>query len=62
LTIALALALPETTPHRDQVIAMAFGVVLFTLIVQGLSFPALLRSLGFGRTQRSPHTSTETAH
>lgn len=52
LTIALALALPATTPHRDQIIAMAFGVVLFTLIVQGLSLPVLLRRLGLGRTGR----------
>jgi monovalent cation:H+ antiporter, CPA1 family len=52
LTIALALALPADTPHRTQVIAMAFGVVLFTLVVQGLSLPALLRRLGFGRQDR----------
>ena len=52
LTIALALGLPAATPHRDQIIAMAFGVVLFTLIVQGLSLPILLRHLGFGRATR----------
>ena len=52
LTIALALALPTNTPHRSQIIAMAFGVVLFTLVVQGLSLPRLLRLLGFGRVDR----------
>jgi CPA1 family monovalent cation:H+ antiporter len=52
LTIALALALPANTPHRAQIIAMAFGVVLFTLVVQGLSLPRLLRILGFARTSR----------
>jgi len=55
LTIALALGLPAATPHRDQIIAMAFGVVLFTLIVQGLSLPALLRGLGF---RRAAHGAT----
>ncbi|HKG24276.1 MAG TPA: cation:proton antiporter, partial [Thermomicrobiales bacterium] len=55
LTIALALGLPAATPHRDQIIAMAFGVVLFTLIVQGLSLPALLRRLGF---RRAAHGAT----
>jgi CPA1 family monovalent cation:H+ antiporter len=54
LTIALALALPADTPHRDQIIAMAFGVVLFTLVVQGLSLPRLLRTLGFGHAPRGP--------
>jgi CPA1 family monovalent cation:H+ antiporter len=52
LTIALALALPIATPQRSQIIAMAFGVVLFTLVAQGLSLPRLLRSLGFGRADR----------
>lgn len=52
LTIALALALPATTPHRDRIVAMAVGVVLFTLVVQGLSLARLLRALGFGRATR----------
>jgi CPA1 family monovalent cation:H+ antiporter len=43
LTGALALALPVTTPHRDLLITMAFGVVLFTLVVQGLTLSPLLR-------------------
>lgn len=52
LTIALALALPAGVPHRQQVIAMSFGVVLFTLFVQGLTLPALLRQLGLVRRGR----------
>lgn len=46
VTIALALALPAAAPSRPMLIAMAFGVVLFTLIVQGLTLPALLKRLG----------------
>ncbi len=49
LTIALALALPAVTPERDRLIAMAFGVVLFTLVVQGLSLPLLIRRVGLAR-------------
>lgn len=49
LTIALALGLPPETPRRDLMIAMAFGIVLFTLVVQGLSLPLLIRRLGMGR-------------
>lgn len=46
LTAALALALPAGTPSRDLLVAMAFGVVLFTLVVQGLTLPVLIRRLG----------------
>jgi CPA1 family monovalent cation:H+ antiporter len=46
LTITLALALPPEAPSRDLIVAMSFGVVLFTLLVQGLSLPMLLRRLG----------------
>jgi CPA1 family monovalent cation:H+ antiporter len=49
LTAALALALPPATPHRETLTAMAFGVVLFTLVVQGLTLPLVIRRLGLGR-------------
>jgi CPA1 family monovalent cation:H+ antiporter len=35
LSMALVLSLPEDFQQRAQVIAMVFGVVLFTLVVQG---------------------------
>ena len=46
LTITLALALPPETPERDILVAMSFGVVLTTLVVQGMSLPLVLRHLG----------------
>jgi CPA1 family monovalent cation:H+ antiporter len=49
LTIALALGLPPATPGRDLVIAMAFGVVLFTLVAQGLTLRLVIRRLGLAR-------------
>jgi CPA1 family monovalent cation:H+ antiporter len=49
LTIALALALPAATPQRDLLIVLAFGVVLFTLVVQGLTLTPLLLRLGLAR-------------
>lgn len=49
VTIALALALPQEVLDRDLLIAMAFGVVLFTLVVQGLTLPAVIRRLGLAR-------------
>ncbi|MEJ7838415.1 MAG: sodium:proton antiporter [Thermomicrobiales bacterium] len=49
LTAALVLALPSTVPYRDELTAMAFGVVLFTLVVQGLTLPTLVHRLHLGR-------------
>ena len=49
LTIALALGLPHDTPSRALLIDMAFGVVLFTLIAQGLTLPLLIKQLGIRR-------------
>jgi CPA1 family monovalent cation:H+ antiporter len=51
LTIALALALPAETPSRGLLIAMAFGVVLFTMVVQGLSLPLVIRLFGLTREE-----------
>jgi CPA1 family monovalent cation:H+ antiporter len=55
LTIALALSMPISTPSRDLLIAMAFGVVLFTLVVQGLSLPFLVQWLGLTREDSPGH-------
>jgi CPA1 family monovalent cation:H+ antiporter len=47
LALALALALPATLPLRDEILIAAFGVVVFSVLVQGLTMPPLLRRLGF---------------
>jgi CPA1 family monovalent cation:H+ antiporter len=46
VTLAAALALPQF-PERDLVIFLAFAVVVFTVVVQGLTLPALIRGLSF---------------
>jgi CPA1 family monovalent cation:H+ antiporter len=53
LTITLALAMPPETPERELLVAMSFGVVLFTLLVQGMSLPLLLRQLGLVQPRRA---------
>ncbi len=53
IPIALALSIPLTLddgtlfPHRDLILAITFGVVLMTLLLQGLSLKTLIKKLGF---------------
>jgi CPA1 family monovalent cation:H+ antiporter len=46
VSLAAALALPESTPERDLVVFVTFAVILATLVLQGLTLPAVIRSLG----------------
>ena len=48
LAMALALAIPVTYEYRDLILIMTFGVVGFSLIVQGLSIGKLLEILKIG--------------
>jgi CPA1 family monovalent cation:H+ antiporter len=45
LALALALGLPPEIAHREMIITVAFGVVAFSIIVQGLTVIPLLRKL-----------------
>lgn len=45
VAIALALSVPAELAGREAIIATVFGVVLFTLLVQGLTIKPLLKSL-----------------
>jgi NhaP-type Na+/H+ or K+/H+ antiporter len=45
VTIAAALALPTGFPYRDLILITAFGVVLGTLVLQGLTLRPLLLTL-----------------
>jgi CPA1 family monovalent cation:H+ antiporter len=45
VSIALALSVPMALEGRDEIIATVFGVVLFTLLVQGLTTKPLLETL-----------------
>ncbi|MDX7952881.1 Na+/H+ antiporter [Lichenihabitans sp. Uapishka_5] len=46
VTLAVALALPDAFPGRDQLLLAAFAVILFTVLVQGSTFGPLIRWLG----------------
>jgi CPA1 family monovalent cation:H+ antiporter len=47
LSIALALSLPSSISGRSQLVTMIFGVVIFSLLVQGLTISTVLKWLGF---------------
>jgi Na+/H+ antiporter len=54
VSLAAALAIPYTThdgrpfPERDLLLFLTFTTVLGTLLIQGMTFPALIRRLGVG--------------
>jgi Na+:H+ antiporter len=46
LGLALALGLPPETTGRQEIIAVAFAVVAFSILIQGLTITPLMRRLG----------------
>jgi len=56
LALALVLGLPETMPERQILVSATFGVVLFSLLVQGLTIGPLLKRLSLAET---PSAQTE---
>lgn len=52
LSIALALSLPTTFEGRDDILVLTFSVVLFSLLVQGLTIKRLLKKLGLGKPMK----------
>lgn len=51
LSMVLALSLPAALPNRGLLVTTTFGVVLLSILVQGLSMAPLLRRLGVVRPQ-----------
>jgi CPA1 family monovalent cation:H+ antiporter len=56
LSMVLVLGLPGAFPHRDLLVATTFGVVLLSILCQGLTMAPLLRWLGLVGT--SPERRT----
>jgi CPA1 family monovalent cation:H+ antiporter len=59
VSLAAALALPLSFPARELVLFITFGVILATLVGQGLTLPLVARRLGVVETQDPEH---EEAH
>jgi Na+/H+ antiporter len=46
VSLAAALALPQSFPQRDLLVFLTFAVIVVTLVGQGLTLPPLIRRLG----------------
>ncbi len=46
VTLAAVLLIPEDAPYREVLVFVALAVVVGTLLIQGLSLPALAKALG----------------
>lgn len=54
LSMVLALALPATLPTRDLLITLTFGIVLLSILLQGISIQCLLTWVGISGNGRTP--------
>jgi len=59
LALALALGLPPEFPNRQEIIAVSFAVVAFSIIVQGLTITPLMRRLG--ELPNAAHSASQAA-
>ena len=50
ISVALALTLPET-PYREPLLTVCYAVVVFSIVVQGLTMPRLIRWLAVPASQ-----------
>jgi monovalent cation/hydrogen antiporter len=61
VSLAVALAIPYTIlngqpfPHRDLILFVTFGVIIITLVGQGLMLPYVVRWLGLSRIGKKEH-------
>ncbi len=52
LSMVLALSTPQDLPHRSELIAMTYGVVVVSLLLQGLTVGPLLKRLGLAAAKQ----------
>ena len=67
VSLAAALAIPLTVesgapfPHRDLILFATFGVIIITLVGQGLMLPTVIRWLGVARHAKAEHRREQEA-
>ncbi len=60
LPMVLALSLAPDFPYRDRIVTMAFGVIIISILVHGLTMSPLLKKLGivYGHEERIEYELT----
>ncbi len=56
LSLALVLSIGKDFPYRVQLLNMTFGVVAFTIIVQGITMKPLIRWLGIAQNREDDYS------
>ncbi len=59
VSLAAALAIPAHVPDREMAIVLAYGVVIVTLVVPGLTLAPLIRALGLGQSEERRRQEVE---
>jgi CPA1 family monovalent cation:H+ antiporter len=54
ISIALALTLPSSSPWRGDLLVVTYAVVVFTIVVQGLTLPGFVRALYPAKAEPDP--------
>ncbi len=55
VSLAAGLSIPASIPDRELLLGLTFGVVLFTLLAQGLTIRTVMERLGLLATETSRH-------
>lgn len=61
LALALALSLDGNFPGRHQILDLTFGVVIFSILVQGFSMKSLLKALGLAEEKPDAESTSQTS-
>jgi CPA1 family monovalent cation:H+ antiporter len=59
VSLAAALAIPVSVGERELIILVAYGVVLVTLVLPGLTLAPLIRALGLGQSEERRRQEVE---
>jgi CPA1 family monovalent cation:H+ antiporter len=62
LSLALVLSLDRAFPYRSRVLAATFGVVAFSIVVQGLTLKPLIAILGIGKKEEDDYRISRARH
>jgi monovalent cation:H+ antiporter, CPA1 family len=54
ISLALALTLPSSSPWRGDLLVVTYAVVVFTIVVQGLTMPGFVRALYPAKAEPDP--------